>query len=93
MKKKTSHCPSCFGVLEIVFPEGENGLRSSPEKCLQCRHKTDCLRTAMQSPAGIRVREVCVDRAYDSGMMGFLERWSRKKAFQRRLKIQKEKES
>lgn len=85
MKKETSHRPSCFGVLEIVFPLGEDGLRSSPEKCLQCRLKTDCLRTAMQSPAGIRVREVCVDRAYDSGMMGFLERWSRKKTFQGRL--------
>jgi hypothetical protein len=47
----------------------------------------------MQSPAGIRVREVRVDRAYDSGMMSFLERWSRKKAFQRRLKIQEKKDS
>jgi hypothetical protein len=34
---------------------------------------------------GVKVREEIVDRAYDSGMMSFVERWSKKKDLKRRL--------
>jgi hypothetical protein len=34
----------------------------------------------MQSVDAVQVREEKVDRAYEAGMMGFFERWSRKKA-------------
>ena len=71
--------PSCFGDLDTVFPEGGEGLRNSPEKCLKCADKTNCLRTAMRGKQGLHVRESKVDRAYASGMMGFFERWSKKK--------------
>ena len=48
--------PYCYGKLECVFPMGENGLRETPESCMVCYCKTECLRTAMQGEAG--------DRAY-----------------------------
>lgn len=79
--------PSCFGRMEIVFPVSEDGLRHSPETCQACRHKTDCLRTAMKCKAGLEMQEEKVDQAYASGMVGFLERWSKKKDLQRKLKV------
>jgi len=53
---------------------------------MECEHKTDCLRQAMQSQAGLSVREAAVDRAYESGSLGFLDRWAKKKALQQRRK-------
>lgn len=82
--------PECFGDLETVFPMGEDGLRASPEKCLSCDLKTECLREAMARRNGLKMREERVDKAYESGMLGFFQRWSRKKDLQR--KMQKEKE-
>lgn len=80
-QKKT---PPCFGDLGTVFPVGEAGLRHTPEACMICCYKTPCLRRAMADGGGITVREEMVDRAYASGMVGFFERWSRKKALHRR---------
>ena len=77
--------PACFGKLETVFPKGKNGLRNTPEICLACRHKTECLRSAIDGVGGLKVREEFVDRAYTSGTMGFMERWSKKKEIKRRL--------
>ncbi len=57
----------CFGNLETVFPEGEDGLRTSPEKCMSCALKTECLKTAMTKGRGLEVREKVVDKAHDSG--------------------------
>ena len=71
--------PDCFGDIHTVFPLGDDGLRHSPESCLACAHKTDCLRTAMAGGDGVQVREEMVDRAYTSNNMGFFERWSRRK--------------
>jgi len=77
--------PACFGKLETVFPKGKNGLRNTPEICLACRHKTECLRSAIDGVGGLKIREEFVDRAYTSGTMGFMERWSKKKEIKRRL--------
>lgn len=71
--------PPCYGDLDAVFPMGPEGLRQSPESCVPCCYKTACLRKAMADRGGITVREEMVDRAYASGMLGFFERWSRKK--------------
>jgi hypothetical protein len=48
----------------------------------------------MADQGGITVRQEMVDRAYESGRVGFFERWSRKKALsaQKRNKIQKSKD-
>ncbi|WP_419655671.1 hypothetical protein Dvar_47660 [Desulfosarcina variabilis str. Montpellier] len=82
MTVNQSKYPPCFGDLETVFPLGEDGLRHSPESCMPCCYKTQCLRQAMAQKDGIKVREEMIDRAYASGVMGFLDRWSHKKALQ-----------
>jgi hypothetical protein len=91
MKTDKKDVPACFGDLDTVFPKGEDGLRHSPEACMACAHKTECLRSAMQGGQGLRVREETVDRAYASGRLSFFERWSRKKELDVRKKL-KEKE-
>jgi hypothetical protein len=76
--------PHCFAVLDKVFPMGENGLRQTPERCMVCIYKVECLRTAMGKSDGFKVKEEMIDRAYSSGIIGFFERWSKKKDLQRR---------
>ncbi len=78
--------PYCFGKLDCVFPMGPDGLRETPESCMVCYCKTECLRAAMQTNDAVQVKEEKVDRAYAAGMMGFLERWSRKKALHHQRK-------
>ncbi len=78
--------PYCFGKLEAVFPMGPDGLRETPESCLVCIYRTDCLKSAMGQSEGIQAREETVDRAYRAGMIGFWERWSRKKMLRRRIR-------
>lgn len=71
--------PACFGDLQTVFPLGDDGLRHTPETCFACSFKTKCLRHAMSEKDGLEVKEALVDRAYKAGLMGFWERWSKKK--------------
>lgn len=78
--------PYCYGILDNVFPIGPNGLRSSPESCMVCFFKTDCLRTAMSKADGLKAQDELVDRAYDSGLVGFFHRWSKKKELHRQMK-------
>jgi hypothetical protein len=89
MQNTSSPPPYCFGKLENVFPEGEDGFRNTPESCVPCCHKTECLRTAMSEAGGLKLQEKNVDRAYTAGMIGFLGRWSRKKELQRRISEKK----
>ena len=77
--------PYCFGKLENVFPMGDDGLRQTPESCMVCLYKTECLRRAVQAAGGLKIKEEQVDRAYAAGTMGFFERWSRKKDLHRRM--------
>ena len=74
----------CFGDLQTVFPLGKDGLRHTPDSCLECNDKTECLRTAVQGTDGVKVREERLSRAYDSGTIGFFERWARKKELQQK---------
>lgn len=76
--------PYCFGKIDCVFPLSDDGLRHTPESCMPCYCKTECLRTAVQGEGGVTVREEVVDRAYASGTMGFFERWARRKALHNR---------
>ena len=78
--------PYCFGKLENVFPLADDGLRHTPESCLPCLYKTECLRSAVSKGKGLIVHEEKVDRAYAAGAIGFLERWSRKKNLHRQKK-------
>jgi hypothetical protein len=76
--------PYCYGKLDCVFPLTDDGLRQSPESCMPCHCKTECLRDAVKGEDGVKVKEEVVDRAYASGTMGFLERWSRRKLLHQR---------
>jgi len=76
--------PSCYGKLDVVFPLAENGLRFTPNTCLKCTFKTACLRSAMNGSDGLVIKEEMLDRAYQSGMIGFWERWSEKKVLHRK---------
>jgi hypothetical protein len=86
MPDEDAQYPQCFGDLDTVFPHRENGFRESPQACFECPHKTACLRAAMERLAGLKVREEQVDRAYESGLIGFMRRWSQKKDLRRRMK-------
>ena len=82
MIKDEKNCPTCFGDLDTVFPKGDDGLRSTPESCYPCPHKTPCLRTAVSGPKGHKIRYEMIDRAYSSGRMSFWERWSKRKVLE-----------
>lgn len=85
--------PECFGVLDLVFPLGEDGLRQTPEVCLACDHKTACLKTAIDGGGGLAVESEKLDRAYRAGRISFFERWARKKSIHRRRARKKNKAS
>ena len=89
MTEKDEKYPECFGQLDTVFPKGEKGLRDTPEACLECLSKTDCLRRALEGPDGLKVKEEFVDRAYVSGRIRFCERRAKKKDLYRRIKKKK----
>lgn len=90
MTGENNNPPACFGVLDRVFPLSADGLRSSPEECLACGAKTDCLRAALQGQEGIRLKQEQVDRAFHAGLTGFWKRWSEKKHLSRASQEQKE---
>ncbi len=92
MNLETDKSLACFGILDQVFPMGGDGLRESPEKCMACDHKTACLRAAASGGPGLDLKKEQVDRAYESGNMGFLKRWSRKKRIARQQEKQAIKE-
>jgi hypothetical protein len=78
----------CFGKLEQVFPMGENGLRTSPPECMKCPMAKPCLQAAMKELEGLQFEEDRIDRAYECGMIGRLERWSQKKYIRRKMEEQ-----
>jgi hypothetical protein len=86
MNDDSDKYPHCFGRLDAVFPMEKEGLRTTPEACRECVHKIVCLRAAMQGVDGLKVKAEVVDRAYASGMITFMERWSKKKDLDRRIK-------
>ena len=73
----------CYGILQRVFPVSSDGLRQVPPVCLECPHRLACLKAALRTSEGVRMRAEMVDRAASKGMMGKLERWSRKKELSR----------
>ena len=76
--------PDCYGKLDIVFPMGKDGLRQTPQSCMACRLKTDCLRAAVTENKGVTVKREMVDRAYASGNLSFLKRWALKKKLEQK---------
>ena len=84
MDSRTETKPDCFGNLEKVFPMTPRGLRETPDDCMYfCPCKTHCLKTAMAGSQGKEVKEELVQRSEEAGMIGFFQRWSRKKQLSR----------
>ncbi len=79
-KTKNNNLPNCYGILEKVFPKKEDGLRTTPETCFDCEHRIECLGKAVKSKKGyLKITEEIIDREYNAGHIGFLERWSKRK--------------
>jgi hypothetical protein len=77
--------PECFGDLDTVFPVGEEGIRTSPPECMKCPDAKSCLQAAMRSPEGLKLQEEKVDQAYEYGLIGKIERWSKKKLIRQQI--------
>ena len=75
--------PDCFGDLGTVFPMGEDGLRESPARCMDCPCKTICLKRALAGDGGRVEATERLKRHHEGGSIGFAGRWSRKKALER----------
>jgi len=82
----------CFGVLEKVFPVGENGMRETPPGCLECADKTECLRAALSTREGIDFRGELLEQRGPGGWVGLIKRWSRKKELSRLMGEKEKKE-
>ncbi len=85
MVDEIADLPECFGQLDTVFPIGEEGIRTSPPECMRCTHAKSCLQAALRSPEGLRLQEEKVDRAYEYGLIGKVERWSQKKLIRQQI--------
>ena len=77
--------PECFGQLDTVFPMGGDGFRTSPPECMKCAHAKSCLQAALRSPEGLKLQEEKVDQSYEHGLIGGLERWSKKKLIRQEI--------
>gem|GEM_PF-2394088 len=82
-EEKIGNGKECFGNLEKVFPVGKRGMREVPSGCTECIKRVDCMKAALASDQGIRFTEEMIERKESAGMIGWLERWSRKKELSR----------
>lgn len=76
---ETRPVPTCFGIIDNVFPLGEEELRSIRPACFQCEHLTRCLKTAADSPDGRAMRADRMEAMRDAaggGLRGFFHRWA-----------------
>ena len=73
----------CYGVLDKVFPVGEEGLREIVKACFQCPDRVSCLKTAMGTKEGLEMRLQNLDRAASEGVIGRVRRWSYRKELHR----------
>ena len=73
----------CFGVLDKVFPVGEEGLREIVKACFQCPDRVSCLKAAMGTKEGLEMRLQNLDRAASEGVIGRVRRWSYRKELHR----------
>ncbi len=79
----------CFGILDNVFPVGNEGLREIVPECFKCAERKECLQAALQTEQGFELRSEALDRSSSGGFIGSLKRWSDKKALSTRQKPQK----
>lgn len=75
--------PDCFGILHEVFPIRDSGVREIRERCIDCPYRLECLREALDTEEGIRMREEMLKRVPVNSVGDWLKRWSEKKQLSR----------
>lgn len=73
----------CYGILDEVFPFGEEGLRIVPPDCFECPDRLSCLRTAINTREGFEMRSENLKKIPARGFLDRLKRWSQKKELNR----------
>ncbi len=86
MKEERKDRPDCFGILDEVFPMGEEGIREVRERCIDCPFRVECLREAIQTEEGLKMREEMMERMPVRGVGDWVRRWSEKKMLYRMRK-------
>jgi hypothetical protein len=80
---------TCYGILDKVFPMGDEGLREIVPRCFDCPEKRECLQAALETEQGIAMRRALLERTPPQGLMGRLKRWSERKALSREMEHRK----
>jgi len=62
---------------------GQDGLRYVPDECFQCNLRVVCLKTALDSPKGIEIKEEKIIHSDDLAIVKRLRLWSLKKSAER----------
>jgi hypothetical protein len=79
--------PACFADLEKVLPfEPESGLRGPNRDCLGCPALPQCLREAVQTPQGQKVRYERLEETSGRGLLGRLRMWHERKLLEQQKK-------
>ncbi len=73
----------CFGILDKVFPFGEEGLRQVPPDCFECPDRLPCLKAAINTKDGCDMRSENLKKIPVKGVLGRMKRWSQKKELSR----------
>ena len=82
----------CFGILDNVFPMGNEGLREIVPECFRCPDRKACLQAALKTENGFQLRSEVLDRSSSGGLLGRIKRWSDKKELSRLRKQYKGKD-
>jgi len=69
----------CFGILDSVFPMGDEGLREVVQDCFDCPDRKACLEAALLTKEGLDFKSEILKRAPAEGLVGRIRRWSEKK--------------
>jgi hypothetical protein len=82
---------ACYGILDKVFPRGDQGLRQVPPGCFECPERVSCLKDAIKTREGLEMRSQLLLRAEKGGLIGRFQRWSQKKYISRQIREGKKK--
>jgi hypothetical protein len=81
----------CYGILDRVFPKGDQGVRQVPPGCFECPDRVPCLKEAINTKEGLEMKAQLLVRAEQGGLISRFQRWSQKKQLSRQIKEGKKK--
>ena len=82
----------CFGILDKVFPVSKRGIREIVPECFDCTERFSCLKQAITTEDGLKMRADILERAPAEGILGRIKRWSRKKELSRMIEMERKKD-